>query len=137
MKKKILSLLLAALSVGLQLPLALALALALALLLDNIRRVVRLSVESLRSVGNAVYGIFPVRLRPDEGDSSNGHDGENDDVDGIVEVQGSRFKVQAGAPWYDLSGRKVSLSPDPSPVGEGRKLPKGIYIHNGRKVIIK
>ena len=65
------------------------------------------------------------------------YDGENDDVDGIVEVQGSRFKVQAGAPWYDLSGRKVSLSPDPSPVGEGRKLPRGVYIHNGKKVVIK
>ena len=39
--------------------------------------------------------------------------------------------------WYDLSGRKVSLSPTPSPVGEGRKLPRGIYIHNGRKVVIK
>ena len=36
---------------------------------------------------------------------------------------------------YDLSGRKVSLSP----VGEGNRwpLPKGIYIMNGRRVLVK
>ena len=44
---------------------------------------------------------------------------------------------EAAGAWYDLQGRKVSLSPNPSPVGEGRKLPRGIYIHNGRKVVIK
>ena len=61
-------------------------------------------------------------------------DGESDDVDGIVEVQGSRFKVQAGAPWYDLQGRKIGDSPS---VTRHSSLPKGIYIHNGKKVVIK
>ena len=41
--------------------------------------------------------------------------------------------------WYDLSGRRVSLTPSPSPKGEGSRwpLPKGIYIINGKKVIVK
>jgi len=30
--------------------------------------------------------------------------------------------------WYDLSGRRISAS---------STLPKGIYIHNGRKFIVK
>ena len=40
---------------------------------------------------------------------------------------------------YDLQGRKVSLTPDPSPKGEGSKryLPNGVYIVNGRKMIMK
>ena len=42
----------------------------------------------------------------------------------------------AGA-WYTIDGRKVSPSPNPSPVRAGRKLPRGIYIHNGKKVVIK
>jgi hypothetical protein len=29
--------------------------------------------------------------------------------------------------WYDLQGRKV----------ENHNLPKGLYIHNGRKVVVK
>ena len=38
----------------------------------------------------------------------------------------------------DLSGRKVGLTPNPSPVGEGRAgLPRGIYIHNGKKIVVK
>jgi hypothetical protein len=39
--------------------------------------------------------------------------------------------------WYDLQGRKISPSPDPSPVRAGRKLPRGIYINNGKKIYIK
>ena len=40
---------------------------------------------------------------------------------------------------YDLLGRKVGLTPDPSPKGEGSKwnLPKGIYIVNGKKIVVK
>lgn len=62
-------------------------------------------------------------------------DGE---TDGIRTIDNGQLTVdnEAGA-WYDLSGRKVSLSPIPSPLGDGRKLPRGIYIHNGRKVVIK
>lgn len=41
--------------------------------------------------------------------------------------------------WYDLSGRIISLTPNPSPISEGsrKQLPRGIYIHNGKKVVIK
>lgn len=59
-------------------------------------------------------------------------DGETDGLTTLAPTE----RAEEGL-WYDLSGRKVSLSPTPSPVGEGRKLPRGIYIHNGRKVVIK
>ena len=38
---------------------------------------------------------------------------------------------------FDLSGRKVGLTPNPSPVGEGRKLPRGVYIKDGRKIVVR
>jgi hypothetical protein len=40
---------------------------------------------------------------------------------------------EAGA-WYDLSGRKLSVSSDSSVPSV---LPKGVYIHNGRKVVVQ
>ena len=43
---------------------------------------------------------------------------------------------KAGA-WYDLSGRKVSPTPAPSPVRAGKKLPRGVYIKDRRKVVVK
>ena len=44
---------------------------------------------------------------------------------------------KAGA-WYDMSGRKVGLTPNPSPVGEGGAgLPRGIYIRDGKKVVVR
>ena len=45
---------------------------------------------------------------------------------GIEEVQGSEFRVQASG-WYSIDGRKL----------EGRPKAKGIYIFEGRKVLIK
>ena len=45
---------------------------------------------------------------------------------GIEEVQGSEFRVQATG-WYSIDGRKL----------EGRPKSKGIYIFEGRKVLIK
>ena len=36
--------------------------------------------------------------------------------------------------WYDLSGRRVSV---PSVSSASSVLPKGIYIHNGKKIVIK
>ena len=47
---------------------------------------------------------------------------------------------------YDFLGRKVSLSPNPSSMGRGNngeenhngtKLPKGVYIVNGKKYIYR
>ena len=45
---------------------------------------------------------------------------------GIEEVQGSEFRVQASG-WYSIDGRKL----------EGRPKSKGIYLFEGRKVLIK
>ena len=61
----------------------------------------------------------------------------NDDVDNISLTPGPSPKGEGSI--YDLQGRKMSLTTDPSLKGEGSKryLPKGIYIHNGRKVVIK
>jgi len=40
----------------------------------------------------------------------------------------------SGCAWYDLSGRKLNgVGAGPVPA----RLPKGIYIHNGKKVVIK
>ena len=50
-------------------------------------------------------------------------DGE---VTGIAELDNRQLTAGDGA-WYDLNGRKMANG----------KLPKGIYIHDGRKVIIK
>ena len=58
----------------------------------------------------------------------------DDNTDGVGEVQGSGFKVQGDDSWYDLSGRRLSV-PSASSVHSG--LPRGIYINNGRKVVIK
>ena len=50
-----------------------------------------------------------------------------DDPDGIENVQCSMFNVQCDDCWYDLVGRKLS----------GRPVQNGIYIYNGRKIVIK
>ena len=50
-------------------------------------------------------------------------DGE---VTGIAELDNRQLTAGDGA-WYDLNGRKMANG----------KLPKGIYIHDGRKIIIK
>jgi hypothetical protein len=51
---------------------------------------------------------------------------ENEDVEGIENVQDSMLKVQSEG-WYDLNGRKLS----------GKPTAKGIYVHGNRKVVIK
>ena len=47
----------------------------------------------------------------------------NDGTTGIH----AQESVTDDAPWYDLSGRRI----------EGRPTKKGVYIQNGRKVVIK
>ena len=60
-------------------------------------------------------------------------DGEENDADGIGSIQNSKFKIQNEEnAWYDLSGRKMVNGK----MVNG-KLPRGIYIHGGRKVVIK
>ena len=56
-----------------------------------------------------------------------------DEVTGIEDVQGSRFKVQGSDDAiYDLSGRRLSTYS-----GQPTALPKGIYIVGGKKVVVK
>ena len=58
-------------------------------------------------------------------------DGE-DDPDGIVEIQNSKFEIQNEADAiYNLAGQRVT----PHRGGDGGGLQKGIYIYNGRKVL--
>ena len=54
-------------------------------------------------------------------------------IDGIGPIQNSKFKIQNGAEVYDLSGRKVNSKFKI----QDSKLPKGIYVVNGKKVAIK
>ena len=51
-------------------------------------------------------------------------DDDEDEITGVQEFESS--SVQESASYYDLQGRKVS-----------GQLPKGIYIVNGKKVIVK
>ena len=53
--------------------------------------------------------------------------GDERPTDGVGEVQGSQFKVQGEDTWYDLDGRRLS----------GKPTQKGIYVNNGRKVVMK
>ena len=48
-----------------------------------------------------------------------------DETTAIDNVSGSTYDAQRSTLWYDLSGRQLS----------GRPTQKGLYIHNGRKVI--
>ena len=49
------------------------------------------------------------------------------DALGIEDIQNSKFKIQNDI--YDLSGRKWSM------VNDQWSMPKGIYIHNGKKIV--
>ncbi|MBO4800596.1 MAG: fibronectin type III domain-containing protein [Bacteroidaceae bacterium] len=71
--------------------------------------------------------------------------GDEDETTGIAhEVEGSGFldkpsgraerKVQGEDSWHDLSGRRLSV-PSASSVRSG--LSRGIYINNGKKIVIK
>ena len=59
-------------------------------------------------------------------------DGE-DDADAIPIIDNGQLTIdnEAGT-WYDLSGRKMVNGK-----WSNGKLPKGIYIHNGRKEVLK
>ena len=62
--------------------------------------------------------------------------GDGDETTGIVDIEHGTWNIEygtlnnehlAGGAWYDLSGRKLS----------GKPTAKGLYIHNGKKRIIK
>jgi hypothetical protein len=56
--------------------------------------------------------------------------GDSSETTGIISI-GQLDNLQSDN-WYDLSGRKIVNSKS-----SNSKLPKGIYIHNGRKIVIK
>ena len=64
----------------------------------------------------------------DEGSASelNLNFDDNDEATGITTTNYTNYTNDDGA-WYDLSGRKLSQQPTA----------KGLYIHNGRKVVVK
>ena len=51
----------------------------------------------------------------------------DDETTGIISVYDSGFMVNGSDAWYSLDGRKLS----------GKPSVKGVYVNNGRKVIIK
>ena len=58
-----------------------------------------------------------------------------DDTETGLTPNPSPVREGSASAWYDLSGRKLINTPS---LGEGRGgLPRGIYIHNGKKVVIK
>jgi hypothetical protein len=67
----------------------------------------------------------------------------DEETTGIInlETNHSPLGETEGASWYDLSGRKLKNSTPSelknSKTQELKNLPPGLYIHNGRKVIIK
>lgn len=91
------------------------------------------------SLGNSVtVGAFRwiMRVESKFGGTSNaayarrltffdGEDGEANGTTGIVSVNGSGVTVDGSSDYYDLQGRKV------------KQPKKGLYIQNGRKVIVK
>lgn len=61
------------------------------------------------------------------------HTAEGDNIDGIGSIKSLTLSLSEGeGAWYDLSGRKMVNGK-----WSNRKLPKGIYIHNGRKEVLK
>ena len=58
-----------------------------------------------------------------------------DETTGIASMDnGERIMDHEAGAWYDLQGRRVSVS---SVSSENSVLPKGVYIRNGKKVVIK
>ena len=65
--------------------------------------------------------------------------GELGQIDGVKRPtpDPSRDGGEKAGAVYDLNGRKVNLITSPYPVGEGRTLTRGIFIIDGRKVVVK
>ena len=81
-----------------------------------------------RLKGDLVAGE-PINITAIKSFNMNFGDEETTSVNEVTD--NSRFSFHDG--WYDLSGRKLKNSTP----GELKNLPKGLYIHNSRKVIIK
>ncbi len=53
--------------------------------------------------------------------------GDDDNATGIISVHDSGFMVNGSDAWYTIDGRKL----------DGKPTQRGIYIHGGKKVMIK
>ena len=69
-----------------------------------------------RRSGDAVPTTMKVRLLGTDGETT-----------GILQVNGSGFMVHGSDAWYSIDGRKL----------QGEPTQRGIYINNGKKVVIK
>ena len=78
------------------------------------------SINACRSYFSIAAGSSVKEYKLDFGDGE-------EYVDGIENVQCSMFNVQCDDGWYSLSGHRLS----------GKPTAKGIYIENGKKVVVK
>ena len=60
-------------------------------------------------------------------EQSGGAERGDDEATGIISVHDSGFMVNGSDAWYTLDGRRLDKQPTA----------KGLYIHGGRKVIVK
>ena len=96
------------------------------------------NINSFRAYFQLKKGLTAGTLAPDTGGGEGGQVGGvrafnlnfgDDDATGIVSIENGKWIIDngAGAGWYDLSGRKL----------QGKPTAKGLYINNGKKVVIK
>ena len=81
---------------------------------------------------NAFRGYFQLKQSLTVGEAANGVRAfvlnfGDDETTGIISVYDSEFTVNGSDAWYSLDGRRLS----------GKPTQRGIYINNGRKVVIK
>ena len=75
---------------------------------------------------NAFRGYFQLKLGDNEVKAFKLYFGD-DEATGIISVHDSGFMVNGSDAWYTLDGRKL----------DGKPTRAGVYINNGRKVVIK
>ena len=61
---------------------------------------------------------------------------DEDATSGIERIENSEWNKEHSLV-YDLSGRRVATATNEEWKMENGKLPKGVYIHNGRKMVVK
>ena len=82
---------------------------------------------------NACRGYFQLKQGLTAGSQSGGarafvlNFGDDSNATGIISVYDSGFTVNGSDAWYSLDGCRLN----------GKPTAKGIYINNGRKVVIK
>ena len=62
--------------------------------------------------------------------------GDEGETTGIISTTNFTNYTNSDDAWYDLQGRKI-VNRTREALGSSKKLPKGVYIHNGQKKVIK